>query len=119
MSEIVSSALSPDNFWTFFGRFFEKFGHFVDIPCFWVVQRFARYKPGPGGFGRKFLEGDLVFGEGVKSARGATAILAAATTLETCLEHPIHTSCCKRTIVARDTTELKNAIVVRPSEIIA
>ena len=29
-----------------------------------------------------------VFGEGVKSARGATAILAAAITLETCLERP-------------------------------
>ena len=29
-----------------------------------------------------------VFGEGVKSARGATAVLAAAATLETCLERP-------------------------------
>ena len=29
-----------DNFWTFLGHFF---GHFVDIPVFWAVQRFARY----------------------------------------------------------------------------
>ena len=45
------------------------------------------------GFGVRFRQVvrglGRVFGEGVKSARGETAIhLAAATTLETCLEHP-------------------------------
>ena len=40
----------------------------------------------------------LVFGEGVKSARAATAILAATTTLETCFERPLVRSYWKRTI---------------------
>ena len=43
-----------------------------------------------------------VFGEGVKFARGAIAILAAATTVEICLEHipshePLQTKYCSRT----------------------
>ena len=36
-------ALSVDNFWTFSDIFLTFFGHFVDIPCLWAVQRFARY----------------------------------------------------------------------------
>ena len=36
--------------------------------------------------------------EGANSARGAIAILAAATTLEACLERPFYTNYCKLTI---------------------
>ena len=37
-------SVPTDNFWTFFVHFSTFFGHFVDIPFFWAVQRFARHK---------------------------------------------------------------------------
>ena len=57
-----------------------------------------------------------VFGEGVKSARGATAILAGTTTLETCLERPF-----TRAIVNEllHSNQQKNAIVCQPLQTVA
>ena len=37
-------AVPPDNFWTFFGHFFDNFQTFCRHSLFWAVQRFARYK---------------------------------------------------------------------------
>ena len=34
---------APDNFWTFFGHFFDIFRTFCRHSLFWAVQRFARY----------------------------------------------------------------------------
>ena len=43
-------AVPRDNSWTFSDIFSTFFGHFVDIPFFWAVQRFARYNASVSGF---------------------------------------------------------------------